>query len=132
MRALYEKHRQVVLYIIFGGATTAVNFIFYVAASFGLGLDAWLSTAVAWVFAVIFAFATNKIYVFESKVRSKGGVAKEFSLFIGARIASGVINAVLMYVFVDRLSFNELLLFALCQIFVIVFNYVASKWFIFK
>jgi putative flippase GtrA len=129
---LLRKHREILLYLIFGGATTLVNFIFYAVASFGLGLSAWLSSIIAWVFAVSFAFVTNKIYVFESKTKDKIGLAREFSLFIGARIASGAINTALMYIFVDILAFNELVMFALCQIFVIVFNYVASKWLIFR
>ena len=127
-----RKHREILLYLAFGGATTAVNFIFYAAAGFGLGLSAWLSTIIAWVFAVTFAFFTNKIYVFESKTKSKAGFFREFALFISARIASGAINTALMYVFVDLLTFNELAMFIICQIFVIIFNYATGKWLIFN
>jgi len=132
MTGLFRKHKEIVLYLFFGGATTVINFIFYAIASFGLGLAAWLSTAIAWVFAVSFAFVTNKIFVFESKVKDKSGIALEFSLFISARIASGAISAAIMYVLVDRMAFNEIAIFILCQIFVIIFNYVASKWLIFN
>ena len=132
MRDFLRRHREILLYLVFGGATTAVNFIFYIAASFGLGLSAWLSSIIAWIFAVIFAFFTNKIYVFESKTKGKAGLFREFALFISARIASGAINTALMYIFVDLLTLNELIMFIICQIFVIIFNYVASKWLIFN
>ena len=125
------KYRQVVLYLFFGGATTLVNFVIYVITSFGLGLSAWLSAAIAWVFAVCFAFVTNKIIVFKSKAE-KANAIRELGLFITARVTSGAISAAGMLVFVDILAFNEIIIFTLCQIFVIAFNYAASKWLIFK
>ena len=128
---LPKQYREVFLYLIFGGLTTLINFVVYVAASFGIGLSAWLSAGIAWVVAVCFAFVTNKIIVFKSASAGKRG-AREFALFVAARVLSGVIATAAMFVFVDRLGFNEIVLFVLVQIFVIIYNYIASKWLIFK
>ena len=129
---LCRKHREVALYLFFGGATTALNFVVYVIASFPLGLPAWLSTIIAWFFGVCFAFVTNRKFVFASKAAGKKAVMREVALFFTSRVTSGAINTAMMYVLVDRLNFHEIAMFTLCQIFVIVFNYVASKWLIFN
>jgi len=132
LKQLYQKHKEIALYLVFGGATTALNFVVYIICSFGLGMAAWLSNAVAWVFAVAFAFVTNKIIVFESKTKNRRAVLREAALFFASRAASGVISTAAMLIFVDILEFNEIITLILCQIFAIAFNYVVSKWLVFR
>ena len=128
---LSSKNREILLYLVFGGATTLVNFIAYFAASRGLGFAAWLSAALAWAVAVCFAFVTNKALVFKSGAKGKNG-AQQFVMFVSARVLSGIIAAAAMFALVDYLGLNEIVIFTAVQIFVIVFNYVASKWLIFR
>jgi len=132
MKELLLKYKQVILYLIFGGFTTAVNFAVHFLFSIYFGHDAWAAQAIAWVAAASFAFITNKIFVFESKVRSRNGLLKESVMFFAARGISGLINVIGMLVLVDILGFNEFILYWLLQIFVVIFNYFASKWFIFN
>lgn len=124
--------KEVVLYLVFGAATTGINFAVYAAASFLLGLSAWLSSALAWIFAVALAFAANKIYVFAAKNMGASATLRQFALFFASRITSGTINIASMYILVDILALSEILMFCLCQILVIAFNFAASKWLIFK
>jgi len=124
------EFREIFMYLLFGGLTTAVSALFYFLASWGLGFSAWLSTVISWVFAVCFAFVTNKIFVFQSK--EKAGTGKEAVLFFTMRGLSLVINIAIMFIFVDLLNLFEPLIFVIAQGVVLVFNYVASKLLIFR
>ena len=128
----FERYREIILYLFFGGATTLVNAIVHFALSFGAGLDAWLAGAVANAVAIIFAFFVNKIYVFVSKRSSFGGVLLEFAQFVSARVVFSAMAVGIMFVFVDFMGLNEIVFFVISQVFMISANYVASKWFIFK
>lgn len=124
--------REVVLYIIFGGLTTLVGTVFYFGASWGLSLDAWISSVISWIFAVTFAFITNKIIVFQSKTKTKKETSKEAAMFFAARLGTLGINTAIMLVFVDILALNEPIVFVVGQVVVLVLNYLASKLVIFK
>lgn len=81
-----KKFKEIILYLIFGVLTTVVNFIFF--SIFNKFTDPLISNIIAWIFAVSFAFVTNKLLVFESKSWSKKTVIKEGSEFFGARLFS--------------------------------------------
>ncbi|MCL2752683.1 MAG: GtrA family protein [Defluviitaleaceae bacterium] len=130
MKEIFAKHREIILYIFFGGLTTLVSAVFYFLASWVFDAPAWLSSIISWIFAVCFAFVTNKLFVFESK--EKKGTTKEAALFFAARLASLFINTAIMFVFVDLMEFNEPIIFVAGQLVVLIFNYIASKFLIFK
>lgn len=126
----YARYRQPLLYLFFGGVTTLINFIVYAISSFPLGLYSWLSAAIAWVFAVGFAFIVNKLLVFRS--RTAKAAPRELALFLAARISSGGLSVGLMYLFVDTLKLPELPIYAALQIIIIAANFLASKYIVFK
>jgi len=128
----FEKYREIILYLFFGGVTTLVNAIVHFALSFGAQIDAWLAGAAANAAAIIFAFFVNKIYVFASKQISRSGVMREFALFVSSRVAFSAMAVGIIFVFVDILGLNEIVFFIISQVFMIVANYIASKWLIFK
>ena len=120
------------LYILFGILTTAVNIL-----SFGLLRDVlqWqLLTAntLAWVLSVAFAFLTNKVFVFRSKSFAAKSVLRELVSFVGARLFSLAVDTAGMWLLVDVLTWNDWLAKVLMNVIVIVLNYVFSKLFIFK
>nr|WP_207738194.1 MULTISPECIES: GtrA family protein [Anaeromassilibacillus] len=120
------------LYILFGILTTAVNIL-----SFGLLRDVlqWqLLTAntLAWVLSVAFAFLTNKVFVFRSKSFAAKLVLRELVSFVGARLFSLAVDTAGMWLLVDVLTWNDWLAKVLMNVIVIVLNYVFSKLFIFK
>jgi len=127
----YNKYREVLLYLFFGGCTTLVNII-----SFNLlrlvHVEFNTSNVLAWLFAVIFAYVTNKIFVFESKTNNKKDTFKEASSFFGFRLLSLVMDLAFMNIAVMLLHLNEFWMKILSNIIVIIANYVFSKVFIFK
>ncbi len=129
---LYQKHRETVLYLVFGGLTTLINIIAYWTLTKILLVDFMVATAAAWIISVLFAFITNKLFVFNSKSLAAMIILKELVLFVGARLFSGALDMGVMYLFVDVLHYNDMLIKILSNIIVIVVNYVLSKLIIFK
>ena len=105
-RSLWEKYRSILIYIIFGVLTTAVNYLVYIPCLNLLGLSASVSNIIAWCVAVLFAFLTNKPFVFESKDWSVKTVVPEFTKFVGTRVASGLVETLILLVTVDLLGWN--------------------------
>ena len=130
LKVLYEKYRATVIYLVFGVLTTAVNYAVYLPLYNLVSLPAAVCNAVAWVVAVVFAYVTNKLYVFESKAWA--GAFGEFVRFVGSRVASGAIETVSLLLTVDILGWNGNIMKLLLAVFVIVFNYILSKFFVFK
>ena len=132
MQELLRRYRGLILYGIFGVLTTAVNMVVYYLCFDVLSIPNLISTAIAWLISVLFAFITNKLWVFESKSFAKTVFFRELVSFFSCRIATGVLDMTIMYVAVDRLAQNEILWKLLSNIIVIVLNYAASKLLIFK
>ena len=91
IRALYAKHKELILYIVFGVLTTVVNMAVFQLMQYPgklwLGKNShWLSNPIAWIAAVAFAYVTNKLFVFEQKSWQPRLVAKEMSSFVAARL----------------------------------------------
>lgn len=138
LKGIFEKHREVITYLIFGGLTTAVNVGLFMALSEWTQMETGTANAIALAASILFAYVTNRKWVFESK---KHGVEalKEFGAFIGCRIASGVIDEIIVVLGVDVLGkvLNGGSLWALAvkifaNVIVIVVNYVFSKLIVFR
>ena len=139
-----DRMRELFLYVVFGALTTAVNWIVYFLVTRLLGLNSQeqgsaayvlisnVGNVFAWIAAVLFAYFTNKKYVFHSKANVKTGAWREFWLFVSARVASLLLFDVALFNLLLFLGVNadwdKLLMNAL----VILFNYFASKLVIFR
>ena len=132
MKKLWEKYREMLLYLFFGGCTTLVNIAVYWAADRWLRLNTLAANGLAWVLAVAFAYVTNRIWVFESKENTPRGVLREAGSFVGARVLTGLMDEGLMYVFIDMLGWPKLPVKVASNVLVVVLNYIFSKLFIFK
>ena len=132
MRKLGRKYKDVIPYILFGVLTTLVNIIAYWIFAHPLHLHVMTSTIVAWLASVMFAYITNRIWVFHSTATISAAILKEVVAFFGSRLATGVLDWVCMYVFVDLLAWNDLLVKCGANVLVIILNYVASKVLIFR
>ena len=158
MRKLLCRYKEPILYIVFGVLTTLVNILVYYFVADVAAVYYLIANMCAWVAAVLFAFFTNKLFVFQSKSWKGAVVLPELGGFLLARVATGVVDMVLMWLLIDvvrmdRLEVSEL--FAgvgleamveniaeilsgemiakiLVNIVVIVLNYVASKLWIFR
>ena len=127
----YNKYREVLLYLFFGGCTTLVNIVSFFLLRL-IKLSLYTSNVIAWFIAVLFAFITNKLFVFESKGKSKKEVTKECVSFFGFRLLSLIFDMGIMYLLINIFNWNELVSKVLSNIFVIIINYIFSKVFIFK
>lgn len=131
---------ETVSYIIAGVLTTAVDYLSFAVINESLKRGGLMSehaaimtaTAASWFLAVVFAYIVNKLIVFRNYRFSPAYLVKEASAFFAARIASGVITFFLMWVLTDLWSINEYLAKIGTSAFNLVFNYIASKLWIFK
>lgn len=129
---LLIKYKEVILYLIFGVLTTLVNFLTYILFARCFDINLTVSNAVAWIVSVLFAYVTNKIWVFESKSTKIKTVVIEMISFIGCRIVSGMLDIAMFYIMVERCHMNDIIVKIIISIFVIVLNYIFSKLLIFK
>lgn len=90
------------------------------------------SSVIAWFFSVLFAYMTNKKWVFHSEATTSLETIKEFFSFLGCRMATGIVDWVCMFVFVLLIGFNDVFIKFEANVLVIVLNYIASKWIVFK
>ena len=131
VKKIFLKYKSVILYILFGGLTTLVNIVVYFACSC-LKFSTAVSTITAWLLSVIFAYITNRKYVFGSKSQGVKSVFKEISNFFLSRLATGLLDLAVMLLFVDILEFNGMFIKVISNMVVIVLNYVLSKFLVFK
>lgn len=125
---LYKKYKEQINYIVVGGMTTLVNFVIY-AIDMYFGMDMMINLVVSWVVAVIFAYVTNRIVVFESK---ENNILHEFTKFVSSRIASLLIEMLLMKICVDFIGIKEYFAKVGVAIVVVIVNYVLSKLWVFS
>lgn len=132
-------NHEIVSYVFFGVLTTIVSIGTFAVFNKLLGSEMLLgeqnyllANVISWVFAVLFAFVTNKVWVFNSRTWKASVVAKELSSFITARLVSLLIDMALMFLFVDIIHTGDLVAKLIVQVVVVILNYVFSKLFIFK
>ncbi len=124
-------NREVIRYILFGALTTVVSFVSQMLFA-SLGTPAFINTIGSWVCAVTFAYVVNKLFVFESHTATPKALLREIWLFVAARLTSLLMELVFMTVTVDLLHFSEAICKLIAQVFILVANYIFSKWIIFK
>lgn len=136
MGKLFTRYREMMVYLVVGVMTTAVNWAVYAACVARLGVS--VSNGIAWVIAVIFAFLANKWLVFESKTWQCKAVMREAALFVSARVVTGVLEIVLVPTLV-AIGLNQTILGiagmvskVLVSVLVLILNFLFSKLFIFK
>ena len=126
------KYKNFILYVVFGMGTTVVNLAAYYLFFVLINLPNVPSTIIAWIFAVAFAFITNKMWVFNSRSFGAKTLKYEIITFFGARVGTGLLDVVIMYLAVDTMNWNSTEWKLISNIIVIILNYVASKCLIFK
>lgn len=132
IKRLITKYWDVLSYLFFGGLTTVVNYVVYLPCYNLLGITAAVSNVIAWVAAVLFAFLTNKPFVFKSHDWSAKTLWPEFTKFVGCRIGSGLLETAIIFVTVDLLSWNGNWMKLATSVIVVILNYFASKLLVFR
>lgn len=145
VKRMFYKHKEIIMYLIFGVLTTVVSWGSYAIFEMIFKpsiVDTNVLVAVAnvlsWVAAVLFAYITNKLFVFESKSFKPTTVFKEMGLFVGSRLASGALEWVgvpfLVWIGLNQTIFGieGMLAKVLVSIIVVILNYILSKLIVFK
>ena len=122
IKELVKKHEELIKYLIIGVLTTVINYIIFAILVKAANIDIHASNIVAWLVSVIFAYFTNKLFVFESKSFKLKVIAKEVLSFGAARILSLLLEELVLYIFVNILSMNELLIKLIANVIVIAIN----------
>lgn len=130
---LFKKYQEMIMYLIFGVLTTVVSLVtYFVLTNTFLNPDEAImlqvANIVAWIISVLFAYITNRKYVFNSHDR----ILKEFLKFTISRVFSLVVDMLMMFVFVSVLKYNDGVIKLISQVVIIILNYVFSKVFVFK
>lgn len=130
---LWNKNKEIINYLIFGGLTTVINVFIYCLITFWI-LDAndmvelQIANGMAWILSVLFAYITNKKYVFKSKNKR---ILREVSSFFGSRVFTLVLEMVIMFMGVSLFMINDKVVKIISQIVVIIGNYLLSKMLVF-
>lgn len=128
---LYKKHQELISYIVFGGLTTVVNIVVFFLLDTGLSWPYLVANGVAIVVSILFAYVTNKLFVFKTKGLNTRENIYEFFRFIGFRLLSGLADMATMWVLVDLMTVDTNLAKLATQFIVVVLNYIFSKFLIF-
>ncbi len=128
----YRKHEEGINYLIFGFLAFVLNYVLYFLFASMLQMHYMAATALSWLLTVVFAYWTNRTFVFKSQNKGAQSLGKEFIAFIGARVATEVMELAMMYIMVDIAGLNEYISKFVCQVIVILANYFLSKLWIFK
>lgn len=132
IRILLHKHQDILVYLVFGVLTTAVNYLVYLPCYNLAHLPSAVSNIVAWIAAVAFAYVTNKTFVFRSLDWSIQTLLPELAKFLGTRLGSGVLETGILFLFVDVFAMNGNLWKLVTSILVVVLNYIGSKLLVFR
>ncbi|MCL2633780.1 MAG: GtrA family protein [Oscillospiraceae bacterium] len=128
---MLKEKREIILYIFFGGLTTLVSIGTQYLADY-LGANTALATTISWICAVTFAFFVNKIFVFQNKSEKASGWFKQALGFYAARLTTYVLEMGFMLLTVEVLLWNMHLMKIIAQVFVLVGNYLLSKFWVFR
>ena len=131
---LYKKNKEIINYLIVGFLTTIVSLgVYYISVFTFLNpehsVQLQIANILSWIAGVVFAYFTNRKFVFESKNENK---IKEATKFVSSRVTTLLLDMFIMWLGVTILHFNDKLIKIISQVLVIVGNYILSKLFVFK
>ena len=139
IKTLWAKHREVLMYLIFGGLTTVVDwgvsyllYFFWGAAIQETAILVHVANTIAWAAAVTFAYVTNRLWVFESARRGFLPILAEFASFAGGRVLTLLLQEAMFVVFFHWLGISEFIVKAIAAVLVVIANYFISKLLVFK
>ena len=129
---IFKKYRDFFVYMIFGAMATIINAGLYALLFQYIQISNVGSTIIAWVITLIFAFFTNKFFVYKSDEKRVKYVIKEFYQFFLCRLLSGIFDVLFMFITVDILSLYPVIMKLIAALFVGLINYFGGKLVIFK
>lgn len=135
IKKYYDKYEEIIKYLFFGVLTTLVNFSIYFLLAHILGSDGILGAIInliAIAISIMFAYVTNRKFVFKSKASGRKAIMKEMFSFVSCRIASSVIDELIYIIGCTVLGISDLIVKLFSQVVITILNYIFSKLIIFK
>ena len=130
-RPFYDAYKEPLLYLFFGGLTTVLSIGLFWAFTQPLHMNALTANAAGWVLCVLFAYVTNRTWVFQDRAHGAKGILRECGTFILGRVGTLVMEEAVLWLGIDLLGMNSMLVKVFAQVLVVLGNYFISKWFVF-
>lgn len=127
-----EDLKELILYTIFGNLTFVISIGSYALFNIAFGINELIANALAWVFAVLFSYVTNKKWVFKAPTPTKTAFFVQMFAFFSGRFMTLIIEEAIIFVFITLLAYPSMWVKLAAQVVVVVLNYVISKLFVFR
>lgn len=131
-KPFYLAHKEVLLYVLFGGLTTVISILSFTLAYEFCVINEHIANIMSWILAVTFAFITNRTWVFKGSADNNATVFKQALSFYAGRVFTLLVEEVVVFVFITWLGFSALLVKVATQAIVLILNYVISKYYVFN
>ena len=128
----YKKHKEALLYLFFGGVSFFLNMTMYFAFINIYSMNVLIANMISWIIIVAFCFVTNKIWVFDNKETAAKSLATQLLSFYASRLFTFGAEELILFVFIEKLNYNNLAIKLIAQIIVIISNYILSKLIVFR
>jgi len=129
---MYRKYQEAIDYLLWGGVAFVLSMVlFYIFANMMM-IEEQIANVITWIICVIFTYLTNRTFVFKSKTTGMKAITKEFTEFTTARLATLVLENIVLFICIDLLLWHNMIAKLIGQFLVIVSNYILSKVWIFK
>jgi len=132
IKELWAKYKDAIPYLFFGVLTTVVNYVAFAMLWKTIGMNSQIANALAYLISVIFAYVTNKLWVFDSHTTTWKAFWKEMGSFFLFRGGSWVIDQGTMFVGMELLHGNGFIVKLIANVVVVLLNYIFSKFIIFR
>lgn len=132
IRNLYYQQREIILYLIFGVMAFCLNVGLFASFHSVAGMNVLLANAVSWILTVLFAFFTNRIYVFQAGSGGLSVLFRQMLSFCSGRFFTLLVEEAILWLFISVLDFTSIPVKIAAQIVVVVLNYIISKWIVFS
>lgn len=129
---IYQKYKEVILYIVFGGLTTVVSIASFAWCDVVLQMNPLVANVISWILAVTFAYITNKLWVFDAKTNGLKEILRQAVEFYGGRLLTLGMEEVILLIFINGLGFPSIGVKIAAQVIVLIVNYIISKWIVFR
>lgn len=131
LKKLGEEQKTIVIYILFGGLAFVVSMISYIVFLRLSNGNALTANVFSWICAVTFAYITNRIWVFHSRSTGFREIVREAISFFAGRIVTLIMEEGILFIGINVMGIDKIIVKVIAQIIVIISNYIISKVFVF-
>ena len=129
---LWKKYEEWINYLIWGFIAFVLSMVLFHVFANMMHMEELIANIIDWIICVIFTYITNRTFVFKSHTKGIAAISKEFIQFVSARLGTLALEEVILFVGIELLFVNNMLVKLIAQFLVIVSNYILSKLWIFK